>query len=1004
LYGFIGIQHESFKNNGNTALITQPLITQIRAASNFVRVTASVVLVTFTMLVCAPAVAAVRTVPGQNAKAAVREPSDEAKFAQLVQQIEDQLSSWDKKAARGQNGFAESAALNGLRARLDQSAATILDKFANQRQQILDKGLAKVILKRHDDFVAKYQSNLDRLRQYLDTVLNSPDDETLKQTLGKATAWLASQQKKRSQQPFDPNNLPVKSRRPDPDNKPRLYREEFYQSGLFDSPMPKLAALGDFTFDNLAGANDPAYLAETDEVNLNQFIQDKAAELDHDPVKIYHWVRNNVEWLPTWGAVQDAELTLSAKRGNAFDIASLTIALLRASGIPSRYVHGTIDVPLEEFKNWAGGFDTAEAAANYAASGGIPLSIITSVGPNGETTQTIRMEHVWVEAAIDYVPSRGARNYDADEWVQLDPSYKQYTYVQGVDVYQISGIDVAQLSDAITNSGVFNQEEGWVSNLDATIVDNAREQAQLGLSEYISNNLSNGKISDLLGGAKAILKEYPVLPAALSNDVVVAGVRYDKIPSALQQRVSYSFEVDIFGDPISPTSFSWSSLNNEKLTLSFRPATAADEEALLALIPDSITDIGQFPQSLSTNLVYLVPELRLNGQVVKTGSALRPGEELDFTTKIQFVGGSRNEPPRTYKVIAGSFLSVNAIAGSVSPAKLEELKTRLEQAKTIMESNDQALINTLTMQDVMGDVFYAGTLGYYAQLLSFSQITGFAFGTLQYLAAGTGTIGYEPGVTYFFGFPQSIEEGSVVFDIPIITSNQALNGDADKRKQYQLQVGLISSALEHLTPEQMFANADPNAPPPDAISAVKALQKANAGGQRIYHINQQNRTLALQNIHLDSQAMTEINSALDSGKEIVTHTDPVSVPGWSGAGYIIYDSATGEGAYKISGGANGGVFVGGVGILGIFLVAMAGVMSGAVVVAPFLLALVLSLALHLIILELIFNDDLDISATSDQLLAIAGTVVSAIGFIVSAPITAFIMAVLSIVFTVWSLL
>ncbi len=45
--------------------------------------------------------------------------------------------------------------------------------------------------------------------------------------------------------------------------------------------------------------------------------------------------------------------------------------------------------------------------------------------------------------------------------------------------------------------------------------------------------------------------------------------------------------------------------------------------------------------------------------------------------------------------------------------------------------------------------------------------------------------------------------------------------------------------------------------------------------------------------------------ALNAGKTIITHTDAVSVPGWSGAGYIIFDQETGDGAYKISGGHNG---------------------------------------------------------------------------------------------------
>jgi hypothetical protein len=41
---------------------------------------------------------------------------------------------------------------------------------------------------------------------------------------------------------------------------------------------------------------------------------------------------------------------------------------------------------------------------------------------------------------------------------------------------------------------------------------------------------------------------------------------------------------------------------------------------------------------------------------------------------------------------------------------------------------------------------------------------------------------------------------------------------------------------------------------------------------------------------------------------VVTHTDAVSVPGWTGAGYIITDPVKGDGAYRIAGGGNGGAF------------------------------------------------------------------------------------------------
>ena len=70
-------------------------------------------------------------------------------------------------------------------------------------------------------------------------------------------------------------------------------------------------------------------------------------------------------------------------------------------------------------------------------------------------------------------------------------------------------------------------------------------------------------------------------------------------------------------------------------------------------------------------------------------------------------------------------------------------------------------------------------------------------------------------------------------------------------------------------------------------------------------ITQANQGAALPNISHDPDTMAEIRSALAVGKEVITHTDAVSVPGWSGAGYIIFDPQTGSGAYKIGGGQNG---------------------------------------------------------------------------------------------------
>jgi RHS repeat-associated protein len=71
---------------------------------------------------------------------------------------------------------------------------------------------------------------------------------------------------------------------------------------------------------------------------------DLAASLDHDPVKIYNWVYENI-YHPPVGTYYyytrsrtGARCTYLNRRGNHWDTSSLLIALLRISNIPARYV------------------------------------------------------------------------------------------------------------------------------------------------------------------------------------------------------------------------------------------------------------------------------------------------------------------------------------------------------------------------------------------------------------------------------------------------------------------------------------------------------------------------------------------------------------------------------------------------------------------------------------------------------------------------------------------
>ena len=73
----------------------------------------------------------------------------------------------------------------------------------------------------------------------------------------------------------------------------------------------------------------------------NSIISDAGATTTYaKAVAIYNWVRDNITYSFYSGTKYGAVGTLNAGKGNCCDKTNLLIALLRAAGIPARYVHG----------------------------------------------------------------------------------------------------------------------------------------------------------------------------------------------------------------------------------------------------------------------------------------------------------------------------------------------------------------------------------------------------------------------------------------------------------------------------------------------------------------------------------------------------------------------------------------------------------------------------------------------------------------------------------------
>ena len=840
--------------------------------------------------------------PDPRKMASAKPQSNDAKLSASILKTRDTLDVLAYELHRkGGDPTKAQAELKKLHSALKEQDEKAMADFQKVGRHVEKHKLAEIIKQRHQNAVASYRKDMDTLLNNVQAALTTDDaDEQLKVVMA-ARKHLEGKQLERSQQPFDPNNLPHKSMQPNRNNKPKLTEKAFADAGLVNNPLVQYASHGGFTYGNLAGASNPAYLAETDEVKLTDAIKARALELNHDPVKIYNWVHNNIEWIPSWGAMQDSDITLGSKRGNSMDISSLLIALYRASGIPARYVHGTIEVPAEKFRNWAGGFESTEAAADFASSGGIP----TGIGIEGGVPSVVQLEHIWVEAAIDYLPSRGAINKDADSWVQIDASYKQYEFLQGLDVVAITGIDAQQIATDFTNSGTVNEAEGWVSGFDPALLQNAQQQAQTALENHIKTNLPNATVGDVIGGRKVILNNATTLPSTLPSEIKVLGVRYAKMPHQLQARVTFQLGVDAIGQPAGQITLPWAKVNNYNVTLSFRPATPDDEAVLRTMIPDGgFTDISQLPSSIPAYLVSMIPELRIGDTTVSSGASSPMGADMNFNYTMHLpTHGNITAPNR---VIVGSSLNVVSVSSSVSMDKLNQLSGDLDALKTEMESGNADAVN---FKDSLLKSFYVGELNYFSQFQSMNYTLGLRSKAFHGLLPSGGTFGYRPDVSYFFGVANSISTGNIELDLSNINTFTGISdGQHDKKVAYVKQVGIISSTLEHLILEEMFVNpVNTN----KGISSVKAISVAAEQGQSIYQIDLTNKDDVLPKLNLTTNTMSDINAALLSGKTVITHTSTITYSGWAGDGYIILDEETGSGAYKISGGLNGGaVFLG----------------------------------------------------------------------------------------------
>ncbi|WP_290538180.1 transglutaminase-like domain-containing protein [Alcanivorax sp.] len=800
----------------------------------------------------------------------------------------------------------ETSDLAWLAKRADKLHQKALKAFQKTEQRLKNKNLPARVRQRNEHAKAEYQSRYEAMQARLSALLDAESLSEQQEAAASLKQWMDGFTLSKPRDPFDPNNLPWSTPDPSQTPKPAESADELSaRSGfpLFEQGVQLASNV--ITPDMLGNPGGPTEddLAATLDAPLSEAISAKAEELDDDPVKIYQWVRNNIEFIPSYGSIQGAEYTLQHGKGNAFDTASLLISLLRAANIPARYAFGTVQMPADKVMNWVGNVNTPEAAGNLLGQGGIPNIGMVSGGKVSHT----KLEHVWVEAWIDYQPSRGAVHRVGDSWVPMDASFKQYEYSEGMALEEQVPFDAEGLAQTIQEQSTINEEEGWVQGVPQQAMEDSLTDYRAQLEGFLENQAPDASVGDVLGthSIKEVIHEQ--LAISLPYELLTRKLVASELPDSLRWKFQYQLHTSLYGTPDTqllrieqPTV----ALAGKKLSLSFKPATPDDEETLASYLPEpdenGEIDPNDIPDTLPGYLIALTGEFAIDDGIAATAvSNMAMGEEL--LSEMGYWQPGRGWRTTRNQPVAGEYRALALNLQGISQQQAQALQTDLESTQQKLESEDFA---GLTKQQVVGDLLYSTILSYFALNDVQDQIAQKQASSIGYRAPSYGLFKTSLTPQYWFGVPRDVKAEGLTMDVDHMTGSRV-----DKENDHQRWVsfnraqGARMSAMEHLVPEKMFSTEEA---PAHGISAVKAVQIAAAEGQKIWTITQDNLSIALPNLQLSSEIKSDIRNSVNAGKEVTAHERPVNFFGRQSTGYTVIDSHTGAGAYLIAGGENGG--------------------------------------------------------------------------------------------------
>ena len=577
-------------------------------------------------------------------------------------------------------------------------------------------------------------------------------------------------------------------------------------------------------------------------------IAELARGLDHDWIRCYHFVRDNVAYASYWGIMRGPERTLLDLEGNDADQAFLLLALLRASGHAGAtiayepvaesggYIERGFYLPLRDAAgqypyNAASWLGVTHAGDDLATRRQVEGKLLSAGRParffSAGSVPCVATDHFWVLLPLDgYV-------------YYLDPSVKPTAATAGRD----AAADMAYSRPALLAAAGGTVSATSAAGLDAASLGTALDALCAGLRASWTN--ANADASAYLATRTPVQQT----DASLFHGYLVGSRPYDflSLPDHIVNGLRAA--VDIMHGESLYQSIYLDEIGSRRLWISYADdPPRAFPKAVLRL---DDTPIAAEPEGAADDTDFLVVNISHGTTPAYTYYAVKRAATNVYALIVGF-GGSR----------PGGMLAnaTEALAGHLAPGAPADSPAAVSRA-----------------MHLAGQQWIAQT--------------DMAMHFRDRLCGNDSRHAYCVGMAGYSGAPFLDIRGSASLGS---TNDPALD-----------PAMLFASALEHAVLDQL------NGPAAPSVSTVKLLELANASGNPVHFADSNNYAAVAASLVNYAPGQFDIfQDAVSRGRTLLLPQDArISLNDWSGHGYIDH-GATPSGFHStsmvISGGMNGG--------------------------------------------------------------------------------------------------